>query len=61
VMNYLHSSEIDNICSHILCLSEHHMVEQELPQHAMDGYLLGSSFCWKGLQKGGGKCVFLLR
>jgi hypothetical protein len=26
----LHSFEIDNINPHILCLSEHHMVEQEL-------------------------------
>jgi hypothetical protein len=27
----LHSFEVDNINPHILCLSEHHMVEQELP------------------------------
>jgi hypothetical protein len=31
----LHSFEIDNINLHIFCLSEHHMVEQELLHLAM--------------------------
>jgi hypothetical protein len=54
----IHSFEIDNINPYILCLSEHHMVEQELLHLTLNGYLLGSSFCQKDLQ-GGGVCIFV--
>jgi hypothetical protein len=49
----IHSFEIDNINPHMLCLSEHCIVEQKLLHLTMIGYLLGSSFCQKGLQRGG--------
>jgi hypothetical protein len=55
----LHYFEMDNTNPHILCLGEHHMVEQELRHLAKNGYLLSSSFGQKGLQRGG--VVFLLR
>jgi hypothetical protein len=54
----IHSFETGNINPHILCLSEHHMIEQELLPLAMDRYLLGSSFCQKALQRGG-VCIFV--
>jgi hypothetical protein len=44
----IHSFEIDNINPHMLCI-----VEQKLLHLTMIGYLLGSSFCQKGLQSGG--------
>jgi hypothetical protein len=50
--------EIGNINCSILCLSEHHMVEQELLHLTRNGYLLGSSFCQKDLQMGG-VCILL--
>jgi hypothetical protein len=59
VMNFLHSFEIDGINPHILSLSKHHMVEQDLLHLPLDGYLLGSSFCSKTCR--GEVCVFLLR
>jgi hypothetical protein len=54
----LHSFEIHNINPHILCLSAHYMVEQGLLHLMMDGYSLCSSFCQKGLQRGG-MCIFV--
>jgi hypothetical protein len=39
----IYSLEIDGIYPHILCLSEHHMVEQDLLHPTLAGYLLGSS------------------
>jgi hypothetical protein len=50
--------EIDNIYLQILCLSEHHMEEQDLLHLTLTGYVLGSSFCQRNLQRG--MCVFLL-
>jgi hypothetical protein len=47
----IHFFETDNINAHILSLSEHRMVEQELLHLTMNGYLLGSSFCRKDLQQ----------
>jgi hypothetical protein len=44
-----HSFEIDGINPHILCLSEHHMVGQDLLHLTLDGYSLGSSFCKQNL------------
>jgi hypothetical protein len=41
-----------------LCLSEHHMVEEDLLHLSSDGYLLGSSFCRLNLQRGG-MCIFV--
>jgi hypothetical protein len=54
----IHSFEIDGINPRILCLSEHHMVEQDLLHLTLDGYLLGSSFLRQNLQRGG-VCIFV--
>jgi len=51
------SFEIDNIHPHKLCLSEHHMVEQELLHLTLSGYKLGCSFSRKHLQRGD-VCIF---
>jgi hypothetical protein len=56
----IHSFEIDNINPHILCFSEHHVEEQDLLHLTLPGYLLGSGFCCKDLQKGG-LCIFVCR
>jgi hypothetical protein len=53
----IHSFEVDTISPHILCLSKHHVVEQELLHLTINCYPLGSSFCRKGLQRGG-VCIF---
>ena len=45
---------MDYINPHILCLSEHHMEEQELLHLTLSGYKLGQSFSRKHLQRGGG-------
>jgi hypothetical protein len=50
----IHSFEIDDINLHVVCESEHHMVELDLLHLTLDGYLLGSSFCKQILQRGGG-------
>jgi len=47
-----------SINSHILCLSEHHMEEQDLLNLTLTGYSLGSSYCHQNLQKGG-VCIFV--
>jgi hypothetical protein len=52
------SFKIDNMNHHILCLSEHYMVEQEVLHLIMNSYLLGSSFCQKDIQRGG-MCIFV--
>ena len=52
------SFEMDNINPHILCLSEHHIEEQELLHLTLSGYELGSSFSHKHLQRGG-VCIFV--
>jgi phosphate uptake regulator len=54
----IQSSEIDGINTCILCLSKHHMVEQDLLHLTLDGYLLSSSFCANKLQRGG-LCIFI--
>jgi hypothetical protein len=54
-----HSFEIDNI-NLVLCFSEHHMEEQDLLHLTLQGYILGSSFCHKDLQKGG-VCIFVCK
>jgi hypothetical protein len=54
----IHSFEIYGINPHILCLSEHHMVEQDLLHLTLDGYLSGSSFCRQNLQREG-VCIFV--
>jgi hypothetical protein len=54
----IYSLEIDGIYPHILCLNEHHMVEQDLLHLTLAGYLLGSSFCRLKLQRGG-VCIFV--
>jgi hypothetical protein len=48
-----HSFEIDGIHPHVLCLSKHHMVKQDLLHLTLAGYLLGSSFCRLNLHRGG--------
>jgi hypothetical protein len=53
-----HSFEIDGIHPHILCLSKHHMVKQDLLHLTLAGYLLGSSFCRLNLHRGG-VCIFV--
>ena len=52
--------EIDGISPHILCLSEHHMDEQDLLHLALPGYVLGSCFCRQNLEKGG-VCIFICK
>jgi hypothetical protein len=54
----IHSFEIDAINAHILLLSEHHMVEQDLLHLSINGYQLGFSFCRTGLQRGG-VCIYV--
>jgi exonuclease III len=49
---------MDNTNPHILCLSEHHMEEQELLHLTLSGYKLGSSFSRKHLHRGG-VCIFV--
>jgi hypothetical protein len=36
---------VDSINSHILCLNEHHMEEQDLLNLTLMSYYLGSSYC----------------
>jgi hypothetical protein len=52
------SFEIDHINPHILCSSEHHMVEQELLHFTMNSCLLCFSFCQKDLQREH-SCIFV--
>jgi hypothetical protein len=54
----IHSFEIDGINPHMLCLSKHHMVEQDLLHLTLNDYLLDSSFYRQNLQRGG-VCVFV--
>jgi hypothetical protein len=49
----LHSFEIDATSPHVLCLSEHRMVEQDLLHLSVNDYQLESSFCRRRLWKGG--------
>jgi hypothetical protein len=49
---------IDNINPHILCFTEHHMEEQDLLHLTLPGYILGSSFCRRNLQRGD-VCIFV--
>jgi hypothetical protein len=49
----IHSFEIDATNPHILYLSEHYTVKQDLLHLPINGYQLGSSFCRKALQRGG--------
>ena len=37
------------IKTHVLCSSEHHMEEQELPHLTLPGYVFGSTFCHQNL------------
>jgi exonuclease III len=54
----IQSFEIDNINPHILCFSEYHMEGQDVVHLTLPGYILGSSFYCKDLQKGG-VCIFV--
>ena len=54
----INSLETDNINTHVLCFSEHHMEEQDLLHLTLPGYILGSSFCLQNLQKDG-VCIFV--
>jgi hypothetical protein len=56
----IHYFEIDDVNLHVMCESEHHMVELDLLHLTLDGYLLGSSFCRQILQRGG-VCIFVKR
>jgi hypothetical protein len=42
---------------HVVCLSEHHLNQNELDLLHMDNYTLGSKYCRKNFQKGG-VCIF---
>jgi hypothetical protein len=53
----INSLKIDGIDPHILCFSEHHMVEQDLLLLKLNGYTQGSSYSCQTFQKGG-VCVF---
>jgi exonuclease III len=48
----------DEIDPHVLCFSEHHMVEQDLLLYKLFGYTLGSSYSRQTFQKGG-VCIFV--
>jgi hypothetical protein len=54
----INSFVVDSINPYILCLSEHHMEEQDLLNLTVMGYSLGSSYCRWNLQKGG-VCIFV--
>jgi len=54
----MNSFVVDSINSHILCLNEHHMEEQDLLNLTLMSYYLGSSYCHWNLQKGG-VCIFV--
>lgn len=54
----IYAFETDSKNPHVLCLSEHHMVEQELLHPTIPGYSLGLSFCQKSLQRGV-VCIFV--
>jgi len=49
---------LDSNNLHVLCLSEHHMEEQDLLNPPLTGYSLGSSYCCQNIQKGG-VCIFV--
>jgi hypothetical protein len=53
----INSLKIDRVDPHILCFSEHHMVEQHLLFLKLNGYTLGSSYSHQTFQKGG-VCTF---
>jgi len=57
-MNYLKSSEIENINPHILRFSEYHTEEQDLLHITLASYILGSSFCHQNLHE---VCVIVLK
>jgi hypothetical protein len=42
---FLYSSEIYGINPHILCISKHHMIEQDMIHLTLPGYLLGPKYC----------------
>jgi hypothetical protein len=44
--------------SHLICISEHHMMEQELQSLSMPAYNLASSYCREKHLKGG-VCIFV--
>jgi hypothetical protein len=54
----INSMQTDKINRHILCFCGHQMEEQDLLHLTLPGYILGSSFCRRSLQKG--SCVLLL-
>jgi exonuclease III len=36
--------------SHVICLTEHHSIEQEIGTFSIDHYILGAKFCRQGLK-----------
>jgi hypothetical protein len=54
----INSFEIDNINPHTLSFTEHHMEEQDMLHLTLPGYILGSSFCRRNLQRGV-VCIFV--
>ena len=46
-----------NFCPHILCISEHHLKQQELITLSVHGYILGAEYSRKVLHKGG-VCIY---
>ena len=51
----INSLEVDDVNRHVLCCSEHHMEEQDLPHLTLPAYMLGSRFWRPNLQRG---CVY---
>jgi hypothetical protein len=47
-------------CPHILCLSEHHLNEAELPLIHFTDYLLEAKYCRKTFLKGG-VCIVIAK
>jgi exonuclease III len=42
----------------VICLSEHHLKMEEIPNIKLDQYKLGTSFC-RQEYKGGGVCIYI--
>jgi hypothetical protein len=49
---------MDGINLHIMCICQHHTVEDHLLHLNLPGFLVGSSFCQENLQRGG-VCIFI--
>jgi exonuclease III len=44
---------LEDITPQILCLTEHHLREEEIAHLNLKNYTLGAYYCWKNFMKGG--------